>query len=110
MYESFGAGGAEATSVDGDGAALDAICALGVGDEVFSLDEDFAVSANRDGAVADAESEGLAGFDEQLVRYTRNSVLHDRRLQCPHDHAFSPHRVYPNEDRTANGWNLCARS
>ena len=46
-----------ASSVDGDGAAFDAVHALGVGDEVSAFDEDLAVCTHRDRAVTDTERE-----------------------------------------------------
>src|SRR5690242_10763185 len=55
MKASISLGGGEL--VDRDGAAFDAIHALGVGDEVLAFDEDLAVVANRYASLADAKGE-----------------------------------------------------
>src|SRR5262249_26973633 len=76
MTRSFGPAMASpawiARSIDGHAAPLDAVHLLGVGDQVLALDEDLAVAAQRDGAVATFECQILFGLDDQLVRGFRS--------------------------------------
>src|SRR5437773_8436942 len=71
MKVAVGEGIARGPSVDLDGASLDAVQALGVGDQVLSFNKDLAVFADGDGAGADAEGEGVFGFEEKLVGHLR---------------------------------------
>src|SRR5438034_7756171 len=67
MKVAVGEGIARGPSVDLDGASLDAVQALGVGDQVLSFNKDLAVLADGDGAGTHAQGEGVLGFDEQGV-------------------------------------------
>src|SRR5207247_6254047 len=67
MKVAVGEGIARGPSVDLDGASLDAVQALGVGDQVLSFNKDLAVFADGDGAGTDAEGETMPRFDHQLI-------------------------------------------
>lgn len=58
---------AEVLLIDRNGAALHAIHAFGIRDEVGPLDKDLSVLADGDGAVADSEGELFGGFEEEGV-------------------------------------------
>lgn len=66
--------GALIASIDGDRTAANAVDALRVGDQVFALDQDLAICADRDGAFTDSQREFFFGFDQECIRCVCDSV------------------------------------
>src|SRR5437773_11784453 len=71
MKVAVGEGIARGPSVDLDGASLDAVQALGVGDQVLSFNQDLAVLADGDGAGAALEGEIPLRLDYELLGFLR---------------------------------------
>jgi len=80
---------ARGPSVDLDGASLDPVQALGVGDQVLSFNKDLAVRADGDGAGAALESERLGCLNNQLLLPTGIYLRLDGNPQtAQHDSAL----------------------
>jgi hypothetical protein len=75
-----------------------------VGDEVLALDQDLAVGADSDGAIAALEGEILFGFDDELIGTVRCDSRQGNTDSTQDDPSTLSYRRDPDEDNVAFGY------